>query len=79
LLPVRLPCDNFMGFYRRNELVPEVHDGASEQRLTPRAADAASARSRLNELARRDPDALLGVLGFWLAPQPGESESRADR
>ncbi len=67
-----------MGFHSRNEPVPAVRDGASEQGLTPRAADAASARSRLNELARRDPAALVGVLGFWLAPQPLESESRVD-
>ncbi len=68
-----------MGFHRQNEPVPQVGDAASEQSLTGRAADAANARSRLNELARRDPAALAGVLGFWLAPQTVESEARAKR
>ena len=58
--------------------LPEADRSATERRLTRRAADAASARNRLNELARRDPAALQGALGFWLAPQTVESECRAD-
>ena len=64
-----------MSQHRRNELVPEVNDGVSKPCAAPHAADAVS---RVNQFARRDPAALLGVLEFWLAPQSLESESRAD-
>jgi hypothetical protein len=55
-----------------------IHDGIADDRKLALAIDAWVQRGRLNRVAGRDPAAVLGVLEYWLAPQTGEGESRAD-
>ena len=55
-----------------------VHHWFADDRKPGLAADARVQRDRLNRAAGRDPAAVLGVLAYWLAPQTGEGESRAD-
>lgn len=59
-------------------MAPKPRNDALVVSHEPLASDAVLHRDRLERVARREPVAVLGVLEYWLAPQTGEGETRAD-
>jgi hypothetical protein len=56
----------------RNDPNRAIHDQVASHRALARV----ELHDLLNDAARRRPRALLGVLEYWMAPQPAESKSR---